>query len=148
MDLRESKLPWQFVVLGFFGFGAIFAVMLLVFSFMPSMEMGRSTKVIVWYVSVPYLGVGLGVLPYLIRTGSRNFNALNPKNSLGEREIPRMSTGKRLVVSSIALTAGVLMSLYSYSQVDPTAGGHYTIYLGLIGVGLIGVISALLAPSD
>jgi len=148
MDMRDSKLPWQFVLLGFMGFGAIFAVMLLVFSFVPDMAMRKSTAAIVRFITIPYLGICIGASPYLIRSGRRAFNALNPVDSDGVRHVPPVPPGKRLAVSSISLAAGILLSLHSYNQVNPTTGGRYTIYAGLIGVGLFGIVSALLASSS
>ena len=147
MNPRDSKLPWQFVLLGFLGFGAIFAVMLLLFTFMPDMGLRNSDAALVRFITIPYLGICIGASPYLIRSGRRGFDALNPVGPDGVRRGPPISPGKRLLVSSIALAAGILMSLHSYSQVNPTTGGRYTIYAGLIGIGLIGVISALLASS-
>ncbi len=38
--VRDSHMPWQYVLVGFWAFGAIFAVMLIVFTFAPSTDMG------------------------------------------------------------------------------------------------------------
>jgi hypothetical protein len=97
---------------------------------------------------VIYLAGGLGAAPWLLRTGRNRFRKVNPDGrTLGgalKHPPPRMSRGQRLAVSSMVLAVGVLASLLSYSMVS-TSGGIYLVYIGLIGTGLFGVISALLA---
>lgn len=146
----DVNLPWQYVLLGFFVFGALAAVPFLVISFIPGQLHDRDVG---WVraTTIIYLSAGLGAAPWLLRTGRRRFSKVNPDGrtlagSL-KKPPPRMSRQKRLVVSSLILAVGVLATAFSYSQVA-TTGGIYTVYLGLMGTGLVGVISALLAESD
>src|SRR4051812_3252117 len=98
MRKDDVNLPWQFVLLGFFVFGAIFATMLLVFSLMPSMQMRTRTAETVRWISIPYLAAGLGATPYLIRSGRARFNRMNPTSATTGKRAQPMSRGKRLGV--------------------------------------------------
>ena len=145
----DVNLPWQYVLLGFFIFGALFAAPILIISLIPGQFHDRD----VWWIraeTVVYLSIGLGATPWLLRTGRRRFRNVNPDGrTFGgalRQPPPRMSRGKRLAFSSFIFVVGLLATLGSYSLAP--SGGVYTVFIGAMGVGLIGVTSSLLSDSD
>jgi peptidoglycan/LPS O-acetylase OafA/YrhL len=143
---RDSHMPWQYVLLGFWAFGAIFAVMLIAFTFDASTDMGPYDDRLARWISIPYLLVGLGAMPFLILFGRRRFQKLNPQDEYGA-PMHRPPRNKQLVVALITIVGGILVTIASYNIASSTNGFHM-ISATVILSGVIGIIRALLRSPD
>ena len=123
-------LPWQFVLLGFFYFGAIFAGMMVYQSFVPTSGMRDRTISTVRTYGIPYLVLGVGATPFLLRSGARSYGWLNAARAPSPR-------GPRLMKWSIVVAMGVTAALLNFP---------FAIYAGVIIAGLLCIVAILVAP--
>jgi hypothetical protein len=163
---HDIRLPWQFVLLAFLAFAGLFVGIMVYFSYADSSGMSGSMVRGLRAFGIPYLVCVALATPALVAGGRRTMGkwreaegeyerrtaeanqaraagAFRPYESApaGRVRVP-VSREKGLVVSLIALIAGIGMTLHSMSQAQP--GGRYFVYWGLMGVGAAGVLVHLL----
>jgi hypothetical protein len=143
----DIRLPWQYVLLGFLGFGAFLAGFAVAMTFNPNTAHDPRSDLLVRMIGVPYLIACAAATPALISGGRRRrrqwAQATGGPDAIEPPRIP-VSRGKQMGVAAIALAAGIVMSIHSYAQASQRGGGTYWIYIGLIGIGAAGLILSLI----
>jgi hypothetical protein len=143
--MGDIKLPWQYTLLGFLGFGAIFAVMLLVFTFPPN-DIGSYYDPKVRYITIAYLLVCIGLTPVLLRSGRPAVKTLNPAPAT-PRRVPRASPMKRLAIFTTMLLIGIGVSALSYQSAVNRGRGVYFVCTGMMAISLIGMARVMMMKS-
>jgi hypothetical protein len=139
---RDMHLPWQFVTLGVWACGALIAVPVLVSLYRGERAMDAATDRWLLPACVVFMAAGLGAMPWLIRTGRRRVGAVNAPDAVASRRIVRLTRWHRLALGVIAFAFGAFFTLTSYQQA-PT-GGTFHVYVGLMFVGVVTIMMAIL----
>lgn len=141
-DDRDMHLPWQFVTLGAWALGALVAVPVLVSLFRGERVMDAAMDRWILWACVAFVAAGIGAMPWLVRTGRRRTATVNAPDAVRARRVVRFTRWHRLALGVIAFAFGGYLTLASYQ--GTAAGGTYYVYVGLMSVGLVTIMMAIL----
>lgn len=138
----DMHLPWQFVTVGAWACGALVAIPVLISLFRGERVMDAATDRWLLWACVVFLAAGVGAVPWLIRTGRRRAGTVNAPDAVRSRRVVRLTRWHRLTLGAITFAFGGFLTLSSYEQA--ASGGTFHVYVGLMFIGLVTFMMAIL----